>query len=288
MWKFITDHWRGQFTLATAFWVVVAYFSVYIFLFSYTMAVFNVIQDQVVSTRVWLAATAILLLIILPWMYIGALRSILLHMFKLMQPVTAFYVLLCWFGALAFTIHQFQINTPMFITMANIAFHDEADELEIQVQGDVMTLRGELNYGAHKKFKQALKNQPGIETIELDLNANHIHEAREIAKTITKAGLNTHVSGSCIRNCLVTFAGGVERTATENAHFEFYEYKNYVNGYRSDWLIYRERLADREYFAERGATVRLSYELYYRHNDNAPYIPKARYLLWHNLVTEII
>lgn len=286
--RFILDHWRGQFGMVAAFWGILVYPLILVIGTGHVLTVFNLIQDQVLSTRFWLAVAAFMIVIYLPWAFIGALRSILLHMTKLQATSGAIGLLVCWVIALGVTIHQVTYAVPAFRGMAAIAFHHESDDLTISQQGDRLVLSGELTYGSHRHVIRAMKEADNLTTIEMNLSAPHVYEARQVAKAILKHKLNTHVENECTGNCLIPFAAGYYRTAAADAHFAFYEYLNYANGYRTEWLIGREREKDRQYFERRGANLKYSFILFYRYTDNAPYEPTAADLLRGGLLADIL
>lgn len=276
--RFILDHWRGQFGLVAAFWGILVYPLIFVIGTPYVLSVFNLIQDQVISTRFWLAVLFFTLCIYLPWAFVGALRSILLHARQLKATAASVGILLCWVAALGITVHQVYRGWPVIQSMAAIAFHGEGDQLNITVNGDTLELSGIMTYGSVSKVAKAIKQNPNIQIIEFDIDAPHLHEARKLARLILKNKLDTHVRTNCSGNCLIPFTAGYYRTAASDAHFAFYEYLNYDNGYRTDWIISREREKDREFFVRRGANLKFSFELYYRYNDNAAFEPTAEQL----------
>jgi hypothetical protein len=251
------------------------------------LSVFNLIQDQVISTRFWLAVLFFTLCVYLPWAFVGAFRSILLHARQLKATAASVGILLCWVAALGITIHQVYQGWPVIKSMVAIAFHGEGDELTINLQKDVLELSGTMTYGSVGKVSKAIKQNPNIQIVELNVDAPHVHEARKLARVILNNKLDTHVQSRCTGNCLIPFAAGYYRTAAANAHFEFYEFLNYDNGYRTDWIISREREKDRAYFERRGANLKFSFELYYRYNDNAAFEPTAEQLWRGGLLAEI-
>lgn len=286
--QLIIDHWRGQFGMVAAFWGILIYPLIIMIGLAHLLPVFNLIQDQVLSTRLWLTVGTLAVVVYLPWAFIGALRSILLHMTRLQATAGALGLLIFWGVALALTVHQIYEALPLAKRMSVIAFHGEGDELSISVTDNRMILSGDLHYGALRKIKRSLRQHPDIDMIELNLSAPHVHEARKLARLIRRQNLNTHVSGVCSYNCLIPFVAGMSRTATAEAQFEFYEYLNYMNGYRTDWLIAREREKDRQYFYRRGASVKYSYRLFYGYTDNAAYTPSAGDLYQGGLLTEVV
>lgn len=285
---FIIDHWRGQFGLVASFWGILVYPLIIVIGGAYLLSVFNVIQDQVISTRLWLCVAVFFIAIYLPWASLGALRSIWLHFTRLQARSGALGILFCWLIVEAVALQQVYSALPVLQRMWIIAFHGETNGLTIDVHDEQLILSGTLTYGSDRKVRKALRNHKDIKQVELNLIAPHLHEARSVADILLEHRLDTLVKNNCSKNCLLIFAAGHNRIATQDAHFEFFEYLNYKNGYRTEWLISRERERDRRYFVQRGANLKFSYQLFYRYNDNAPYVPKPRELQLGGLLSEVI
>jgi hypothetical protein len=81
-------------------------------------------------------------------------------------------------------------------------------------------MRGDIVNGDFERFSQALAMH-GNQTIFLSSDGGLVHVALKIAETIRARGIQTHIPAGqiCASACVLIFAGGVIRSASEGARF---------------------------------------------------------------------
>jgi hypothetical protein len=268
---FFKAAWRGDYSQGELFWAgLVLPIGLGLGL-AFILPVFNLIQDQVISTRFWLIIAALFILLYLPWAFLISLRTIILHVIRLKESFIGSTLLILWCLTLVFTVYQLNNLVPTFERMAYIAFEVDDRQSTLTIDGNTLTIDGFVGYGDYSRVKNSMNSHTDVTLINLNLEGAHLHEARKIARLIAKKQLNTHVEEHCFQNCLIIYSGGYLRTARKTAQFNFEKYLGYANGYRSDWIIAREQEKDRLYFMKRGVTLKYSYKLFYGNADHKPF-----------------
>jgi len=289
--KYAKRYWKGDLSQAQAFWVTLVPALVIIKSSAALLALFNIIQSPVISTRIWLPLTTVIVLFFIPALFSGSLRAISIHKKLFKGGYSSGWLIAAWVFVAYLTVGQIIKNTPYLMNMAAIASLQEDNNLSISVastDSSLLLLEGQFEYGTTSKVKSWLDKNLDIKTINLTIDAGHLHEARSLAKLIIKRKLNTQVTDRCAASCMLVLVAGVERSITPNALLQFHRIQNYRNGYRSEWLITREQEADRQYYVRRGVKESFSFPIFYKQTDDQYFEPSAETLFYEGVITKIL
>lgn len=284
MWEYIKLHWQGDRTQGTAFWANVIAVLITIKFSIELLSITNVIQNQVVSTRIWLVAIALTLFIVLPWSFVGSFKSTWKHIHLFKDKTTGGWLVVLLVLSLAYCGSQLKQYWPGLQNMVSIALQQDHESYSSITGEDTLYISGYLTYGSSKTIIKQLKANKALTTVELNLNGGHLHESRKLSRFLATNKYSTHVEQSCAENCLIVYLGGEKRTASNSAEFSFHRLRGYNNGYRSDWTITREQADDREYFKRRGVLEKATFILYYKQKDDKDFEIPLSTLKTYNIV----
>jgi len=269
--SYIKSAWRGEYSQGSLFWGGILLPVMLAQGLGAILVVFNVVQDQVISTRFWLIAAFVFIVLYLPIAFVLSMRSIIIHIRALKERTAGIILIVLWLFMLVYSVYFIQRTVPVFQRMSVIALEKDHRKAEFYVDSQDLHVDGFIGYGDPRRFQQWLQQNPDVKTIIFDLQGGQLYETRQISQRIAKRKLNTHVEHDCLQNCLIAYAGGYLRTASAAAHFNFEKQGGYDNGYRSAWIISREQERDRRYFLKRGVSLVYSFKLFYSNSGNVPY-----------------
>ncbi len=84
---------------------------------------------------------------------------------------------------------------------------------------------GQINPFTPQRFKDYLDRNTQLGTLVLESTGGHVYAAREIARLIQQADINTRVDSYCYSSCTLIFASGTKRTAGTRAELGFHGYQ---------------------------------------------------------------
>ncbi|MDN3648385.1 hypothetical protein QWZ13_05625 [Reinekea marina] len=268
MWNYIKLHWQGDRTQGTAFWINVVLLLVFVKFSIAILSITNIIQDQVVSTRLGLLLITLTVALVLPWSFIGSFRSTWKHIRLFRDRTTGGWLMVLLVLTLLYCAHQIKGYWPGLTNMVHIAMKQDTESFSSISGNERLLVSGYLTYGSSSTIIDQLNNNGSLKTVEFNLEGGHLHEARKLSRYLAINKYNTHIEQRCAENCLIAYLGGEKRTASESADISFHHYRGYDNGYRSDWTITREQNADRKYFKRRGVLEKATFILYYKQTDD--------------------
>jgi hypothetical protein len=120
----------------------------------------------------------------------------------------------------------------------------------LPVTGQTATLTGPIDFESYNALQRTLAANPHLETLAVDSPGGLIQAARGLALLIERAGLNTHVTGTCASACTLAFLAGQTRTADPGAQIGFHGYRLVSDIATLD--IDTEQVRDRAFLAARG------------------------------------
>ncbi|MFQ3229733.1 hypothetical protein [Reinekea sp.] len=284
--QYLKQHWQGDRTQGTAYWVNVVSLLLLLKFAIAMLSIISVIENPVLSTRIWLLISLVVLLVVLPWSFIGSVRSTWQHIHLFQDRTTGIWLLVALIITFGYCTMQFKDYLPGLNNMVNIAFKKESESYSVIGYDNQLSLSGYLTYGSAKTITSMLKSNKAIDTIELNLSGGHLYEARQLSEYLAKQPYHTHVEEQCALNCLIVFMGGTKRTAADSASFSFHHQRGYENGYRSDWTITREQVKDREYFEKRGVYKKSTFALYYKQAKDTDLTLTNEMLKSYNILTQ--
>jgi len=288
--RYFTRLLKGDFSQGQALWINLITALAIIKTIAAASTLFNVIQNPVISTRIWLPLLAFTLVVIIPIIFFSAIKATYIHLTIFKGQQASLFVFGTIFIVGFLTLKDISASTPKIKNMWHIATLSDDYNFLIKLDKDDMSvaiLSGQLNYNSAKQTRLFLDENADVKTLELNLSAGHLFESRSLAKTISDRDLNTSVADTCAATCMLAFVAGNERSASEQAALKFHYYDGYDNGYRSDWLISREQEADRAYYVRMGISKKLSYQIYYITKADEYLEPSKNRLLQAGVLTKL-
>ena len=83
---------------------------------------------------------------------------------------------------------------------------------QVQNDGNVLQILGEIEAGFAQKLRKAIAENPSVKTVSLGSAGGSVYEALEAGRFIRKSGLSTTLWNNCYSACPLVFAGGKDRT----------------------------------------------------------------------------
>lgn len=226
--RFILRHWRGEFSLAVAYWAIglfVSLISLGIALFTRQLAR-DIPYDPVVifglTSFTWLALLALLV-----WHLVGTWRSA-----SWSNPRRRVF---CWanlaklmlvLGALHFGRSLARIAVPQLGAIYDIAFNGDSGipgyTLATTEGGTEITVDGGLKYGLGRDLAALLARHPGVKVIDFRSPGGRIGEAETLFHLIADRGLDTVTNSYCLSACTLAFAAGTHRWLGANARLGYH------------------------------------------------------------------
>lgn len=226
--RFILRHWRGEYSLAVAYWLIGAFVSVIsvgIALFTKNLAL-DIPYDPVVifalSVATWCA-----LAMLLVWHLIGTWRSATWS-----NPQRRLFTwanlakLMLILGALQFGRTIARIAIPQTMAIYDIAFNGDRDipdyRLALAENGTEIAIQGGLKYGLARDLAALLAKSPAVRVISFQSPGGRIGEAEKLFHLIADHGLATVTNSYCLSACTLAFAGGADRWLGANAKLGYH------------------------------------------------------------------
>lgn len=128
--------------------------------------------------------------------------------------------------------------------------------LAYDTRTETIRLTGQIEPGITRALQAFLKNRKDARTIILESQGGNVYEGRGLAQTILKAGLATHVTGTCYSACTLAYIGGRTRTLGPNAQLGFHRYRLEITRYHTVVFdIEAEQEKDKALFASQSVAA---------------------------------
>jgi hypothetical protein len=231
--NFVARNWRGEFSLATTYWL----FGFLANLIAGAAAVGIVTAFQQAEgfrpviifasiLSVWLVITSVGF-----WQSVGVWRSAKRHISarELLGKSSPWAIL----AKVAVVLGLFRLigvflvsGAPQLVEAGRMAFLDDPDipnySMRVMRNGTEAEIAGGFKYGLTNDFEKILSASPQIRVVHLDSVGGRIGEAISLNKIIRDRGLDTYVSSNCMSACTVAFAGGRHRFLRTGATLGFH------------------------------------------------------------------
>ena len=223
----IRRHWRGELTLAQAYWGVG--FLLTIGLFGLAHAFGKTIHALVVSP-VGLGIAFGLFLIFLclctVWQLTGIWRSAGNHMQttgrKVWGSLARVAVVL---GAIRAVVDFNNVIGPMLLESGRLASRIDtvaAHQLRLLRNGTEVELAGGMPHGTADALKKMLDAAPGVQVVHLNSTGGRVGEGYQIYRLIRDRKLTTYTASHCVSACTIAFLGGAQRLLSTRAQLGFH------------------------------------------------------------------
>jgi hypothetical protein len=230
--KYIKRHWRGNLSLAQAFWVnlVVLFLALGLlerFLFP------PYVENEIAVTTAVLVYFVVVKLIIYPWQVVGVLRSCDLRIKsdtgRLWATAAQVALVISLAATLVATIETYQSlqGFKRNLILEQTAPPEPLYSLDLIKQDTLIHLRGPFEIGITNRVEVLIEQHPEITGIILDSVGGQIYEGRGLARLIRENRLQTFSLDNCLSSCTTAFVAGTIRTLGTNARLGFHQYRTY-------------------------------------------------------------
>ncbi len=104
---------------------------------------------------------------------------------------------------------------------ASAGLENAAPEAQFAVDGQWLTVFGDIDSGFFERFLAELERSPAVTEVRLGSGGGSVKDALLAGREIRRRGLGTSLAGNCYSACPLVFAGGVDRTKWANARDDF-------------------------------------------------------------------
>ena len=231
--NFIAKNWRGEFSLATSYWL----FGFLGNLFAGLLAAIVIAAFRSDSgyqpksiffsiTLVWVAIVAIAV-----WQSVGIWRSANRHiktrrLLGKKSPWAGVAKIAVFVGILRLVGTFLSSGWPQLLETSRMSFLDDPDipaySIRVMRSGTEAEIAGGFKYGLTDDFLKILSASRQIKVVHLDSLGGRIGEAIKLNKVIRSRGLDTYVASNCMSACTIAFAGGQHRVLRRGATLGFH------------------------------------------------------------------
>ena len=232
-WNFISNHWRGLYSLGTSYWL-------FGFIASIISAIGVLVIQSLFATDDGYQPVLIFFTLMCIWLFVGILtlwqlvgvwrsanrnheQNRLVGRRASWSGVAKFMVIIGLLRALASFA---EAGVPQLQETYRMGFMGDPDlpaySMRIMRNGTEAEITGGFKYGLTESFKNLLSASPQLKVVHLNSIGGRIGEAIKLNKVIRDAGLKTYVSNFCASACTVAFAGGTQRWLYQSASLGFH------------------------------------------------------------------
>jgi hypothetical protein len=255
MLSYLTRHWRGESSLAVAWWVNgVGLTGLSLALERYWAALEPGGWSRAGFTA-FLVAGTVWLLLLPAWQVIGVFRAADRHAEEVGTILAARLVqALATLLAIALAI-RFLAFSGEALPGARLAYGLAGGGYAIEVAdgGRVLEIRGGLLVGVADEARRVLEASAGVRRIRLNSGGGSLGEARRLRELIAARGLDTDSTTGCASACVSAYIAGQRRLLHRSARLGFHLPRNPGFGLRSP--IRPEYMEELGYLERRGVPL---------------------------------
>lgn len=226
--SFIGTHWRGEFPLPVAYWVVGVLCGVlFAILFVAVSAAMGTVDYN--PYALFLVSSFLLLigLTVTLWQCVGIWRSADKYVGEGRPAIwSTLAKMAVFFSACSVVINLVSTAGPQMRELSRMAFLDDPSipgyEIRVMRGGTEMEISGGIKFGLSTDFQNVLASTPQLKTVHLDSVGGRIGEAIKMHSLILESGLDTFVAAQCLSACTVVFAAGSARYIKEDARLGYH------------------------------------------------------------------
>lgn len=286
--RFLIDHWSGDKSLVTAFWINLVLISLVLLAAIEIFSISRFIDDPVWSSRLRLVVIAFITFVVFPWQLWGVVRSSQYELSLFENARNAYSGVAGVVLMIGLALNYAWDNRDYLLNAAGYAQGKTLDDYSLTVNDRQLIIDGNLSLGVSKNFARLLRQHEQIEEVVLSSESGHYYEAQQVGKLIRENNLDTRVISRCHGACVRAFVDGERRLLENEAVLSFHPTEAYDDGINNDFRINRERELDRLYYVDRGVKTKFSWRMTYtRYENNGVWFPSHEALLDANFVTDI-
>lgn len=288
--NYFIRHWRGELSLAVAFWVNLILINLLGTLVSKAIGLSGVLDGTSWSVRLAVIAVALLsALLIGLWQIVGTWRCATSHAQRGGGAIAGVVkVILC--------INMLSLASGTFIVTQEIRFlidgqRQQAFDVRVSDDKTVLSIDGEIGIALSDQVSALLQQYPEIETLTLNSIGGDLDEAIRLTDILAKYQaeqhpITTYVNDYCASACTIIFMSGDRRVTSNNAQLGFHQFTTYVASNYDAIQMGRLQQKIKDYFAQRGVKASFLDVMF----DAAPddmWHPDSSELLAANVVNEV-
>ena len=211
--SFIGKHWRGEYSLPIAYWVVGILSALALFAFVFSLVLlaseYRPVSGLVVIVAIWAA-----FYILMVWSTVGTWISASKHVERGGKKVWAVLAQISLvLGLLQAGATTVRSAVPQIRNSVAILQGDEeigATHFRL-INSTELELTGGITFGADEQLTALLDQNPDIKVIHLNSHGGRLQPALKLRDLILERGLDTFTSDLCASACTVAYLGGTQR-----------------------------------------------------------------------------
>lgn len=220
--RFIVKHWKGENSLAFAYWVnffalgllvVFASSSITEFIWS-DASLSNIGYRTACSVTVLLDA---LFLVVYVWQVVGTWRSAEKHVNRAGRLWVAGLVKMLVFLGILLTAGRYYSDSDVYVELWRGVVGANMQRPEVSVYGDTLLVDGMLASGTAKRAETALEGRPNVSALWIRSDGGYFYEANAIARLVRRKSLGVVADDRCLSACVLVLAAGEPRLVTDVA-----------------------------------------------------------------------
>lgn len=254
--SYIRNHWRGDCSLAQAFWINLVLVNLVLIALYRAPMVFGWIQYPVFHARWEVIGLAVLMGLVYPWQLVGLVRTshrVWVDDGQRWAPVLVIALLM--YGLID-QVQTLKRTWPHYQEQWSYGFKPDPlanHHITKLSSSNRIHVKGFLGFGLTRDIEEVVESFDDAESIDgvvLDSAGGRLYEARKLAEMIEQRQWNTYSTVGCYSACPLAFAAGSHRTLSADARIGFHQYNNPytletvpegAEEYQRDSRYYRER-----------------------------------------------
>jgi hypothetical protein len=223
----IVRHWRGELTLAQAYWGAGFLLTIVAVGLSYLLGL-GLEHANLPPTPVGivLVAQICLLLALVVWQIVGIWRAAGNHIRSTGRRAWAVLARVAVLaGALRAVADFTTVTLPMLQESVRLVAGRESippHRLRLLRNGTELELAGGMPHGTAEAVRTLLDAAPGVQVLHLNSVGGRVSEGHQVYRLVRDRGLTTYTATDCFSACTIAFLGGSQRYLANNARLGFH------------------------------------------------------------------
>lgn len=239
--SYVLRHWRGELSLAKAFWVNGALVTgLCVLLFIPLWMLMLRFPPAPLTALLILAVMLLVTSALCVWQLVGSWRSARANARPARKRIWTILTRLC---IVASVLHSgYIIHNDLYPALkAGVKLAMASNPLPARritlLAPDQLELAGGIGSGSLSDFEQALRDHPQVRTVHLDSGGGSMLEGLAIARVIENRGLDTYTNADCMSACTLLFSAGKQRWLGPQGRLGYHAASLYGSGERLEPLI---------------------------------------------------
>jgi hypothetical protein len=224
---FIRRHWRGELTLAKAYWGVGVLLTLLAIGVAYGFgAAVRAANPSPVAGGIAMVGFLSFLCIMTVWQLVGIWRAAGGHIRSTGRSVWGVLARVAVvIGAVRSVVDFSTVIWPMLSESAMLAAGRDnipAHRLRLLRNGTELELAGGIPFGTADALKNVLDAAPAVRVLHLNSVGGRVTEGYQIYQIVRDRNLITYTATDCVSACTIAFLGGTQRYLSSRARLGFH------------------------------------------------------------------